>query len=202
MSRSTPLSTIALRYNYRMLILASSSPRRAALMRAAGIPCTVEAADVDEAPLADEPPGSYVVRVAREKARAVSCRKPGNPVLGADTTVVVEGLMLGKPADRDEARTMLERLSGRLHDVLTGVVLRYEDREWEAVASTRVRFLPLSAREIEWYIDSGEPDGKAGAYAIQGLASRFIDRVEGSYSNVVGLPVTTVYGLLRSARLL
>lgn len=185
-----------------MLVLASASPRRADLLRAAGIPFTVEVPDVDEAPRPGETPETYVVRVAQDKARVVGCRKSGIPVLGADTTVVVDGEILGKPAHRDEARSMLERLSGRVHDVLTGLALRVGEREWTAMECTRVRFLPLSAAEITWYIDSGEPEGKAGAYAVQGLASRFVDRIEGSYSNVVGLPVASVCGLLRSARVL
>ncbi len=185
-----------------MLVLASASPRRADLLRAAGIPFTVEVADVDEALRAGETAEAYVLRVAREKASAVARRKSGSPVLGADTTVVAEGVILGKPGDDGEARTMLERLSGRVHDVLTGVALELAGRQWTAVEMTRVRFLPLSVDEIDWYIASGEPRGKAGAYAIQGLASRFIDRVEGSYTNVVGLPIPAVYGLLREARVL
>jgi septum formation protein len=145
---------------------------------------------------------AYVLRIAREKASAVFRRESGNPVLGADTTVAIDGLILGKPADDEEARTMLERLSGRVHDVLTGIAVRAGSGEWTAVESTRVRFLPMDMDEITWYVASGEPRGKAGAYAIQGLASRFIDRIEGSYTNVVGLPVATVCRLLRRARVL
>lgn len=189
-------------YTRVMLVLASASPRRADLLRAAGIPFTVETPDIDEGPLANEPPESYVLRVARDKALAVARRKSGSPVIGADTTVVVDGGILGKPSDDAEARTMLQRLSGRVHDVLTGVALEVGGGEWTALEITRVRFLPLSAGEIDWYIASGEPRGKAGAYAIQGLASRFVDRVEGSYTNVVGLPVPAVCGLLRQAGVL
>jgi septum formation protein len=185
-----------------MLVLASASPRRADLLRAAGIPFTVEVAEVDEAPHNGETAEAYVVRVARDKAAAVARRKSGTPVLAADTTVVADGIILGKPSDESEARTMLERLSGRVHQVLTGVALHLDDREWTALENTRVRFLPLGSDEIDWYIASGEPNGKAGAYGIQGLASRFIDRVEGSYTNVVGLPISTVCGLLRKARVL
>jgi septum formation protein len=185
-----------------VLVLASASPRRADLLRAAGIPFTVEIADVDESPRPGEPAETYVVRIAREKAAVVSCRKSGNPILGADTTVVIDGLILGKPSDGEEARAMLERLSGRVHEVLTGVALRTGADEWTAVECTRVRFLPMDTDEITWYVASGEPDGKAGAYAIQGLASRFIECIEGSYTNVVGLPVATVCGLLRRARVL
>lgn len=182
-----------------MLILASASPRRSDLLRAADIRFEVETADVDETPRISESPGDYVLRVARDKAFTVERRKPGNLILAADTTVVIGGQILGKPADDEDARIMLKSLSGRVHDVLTGVVLRENGREWTAVARTEVRFLPLSDSEITWYIASGEPRDKAGAYAIQGRASRFIDRIDGSYSNVVGLPVATVCDLLRQA---
>ena len=182
-----------------MLILASASPRRADLLRAADIPFVVETADVDETPRENKPPEAYVLRVARDKAFTVDRRKPGNLILAADTTVVVCGQILGKPASDDEAKTMLKSLSGRVHDVLTGVVIREAAREWAAVVKTEVRFLPLTDSEINWYIASGEPRDKAGAYAIQGRASRFIDRIDGSYSNVVGLPVATVCDLLRQA---
>ncbi len=182
-----------------MLILASGSPRRAALLRAAGIPFEVDAPNIDEDPLPGESPEQYVIRVARDKAAPVACRKTGKLVLGADTAVVVDGAILGKPAGPDDAREMLQRLSGRAHDVLTGVALRAGALELTAVASTEVHFLPISTDEIDWYIASGEPLDKAGAYAIQGLASRFVERIHGSYTNVVGLPVATVCGLLRQA---
>jgi septum formation protein len=123
-------------------------------------------------------------------------------VLGADTEVVVDGLILGKPADDSEAARMLDRLSGRAHDVVTGVALIANGQVLTAIERTEVRFLPLTADEIAWYIRSGEPRDKAGAYAIQGLASRFVERIDGSYSNVVGLPVATVCGLLRRAGIL
>lgn len=181
------------------LILASASPRRADLLRAAGFDFDIVEADVDESVRLGESPEHYVLRVAHDKARAVARRKPGNPVLAADTAVVVDGVLLGKPADAAEARSMLERLSGRVHDVLTGVVLRVGERTYEEVVRTRVRFLPISTHEIGWYLDTGEPLDKAGAYAIQGRASRFVDWIEGSYANVVGLPVTTVCQLLREA---
>ncbi|HSL21602.1 MAG TPA: Maf family protein [Vicinamibacterales bacterium] len=189
-------------YRTTRILLASASPRRADLLRAAGIPFEIVTSGIDEAQNEGEPPEAYVVRVARDKAEAALRRKSGNPVLAADTVVVYEGIVLGKPADPGEARAMLERLSGRAHDVLTGVALRVNAREWTAVERTRVHFLPISADEIEWYVASEEPLDKAGAYAIQGLASRFVDRIEGSYSNVVGLPVATVYSLLRQARVL
>lgn len=180
-----------------MLVLASGSPRRAALLKAAGIAFEVEVPDIDEDPLPDEAPDCYVLRIARVKADAVGCRKPGKLILGADTTVVVDGGILGKPADENDARRMLQRLSGRGHEVLTGVVLRNGQRVLTAVASTEVRFLPITVAEINSYIASGEPLDKAGAYAIQGLASRFVERIDGSYTNVVGLPVGVVCDLLR-----
>jgi septum formation protein len=179
------------------LLLASRSPRRAGLLAAAGFAFEVVPADVDEERRPGEDPDAYVARVARAKAEVPACRDSGSVVLGADTAVVVDGAILGKPADERDAVRMLETLSGRAHDVLTGVALRCGSRWASEVARTRVRFLPLEAGEIAWYVGTGEPYGKAGGYAIQGRASRFIDRIEGSYSNVVGLPVDTVYRLLR-----
>jgi septum formation protein len=184
---------------FLVLILASASPRRADLLRAAGISFEIAAAEIDEDPLPGEPADRYVLRVARDKAAEVACRNSGTLVLAADTTVVVEDAILGKPVDDADARRMLERLSGREHDVLTGVVLRNGSREFTAVERTRVRFLPISTDEIDRYIASGEPRDKAGAYAIQGLASRFIAELDGSYTNVVGLPVGRVCSLLREA---
>lgn len=181
-----------------MLILASASPRRAELLRAAAIPFEVVVANVDESVLPGEKPRDHVRRLAEAKARAVADRMAGRLVLAADTVVVVDGLILGKPADQADARRMLRLLSGRGHEVMTGVCL---DRRVE-VAVTTVEFAPLSDAEIEWYVASGEPADKAGAYAIQGLASRFVTRLEGSYSNVVGLPVTLVYAMCREAGLL
>ncbi len=179
------------------LILASASPRRADLLNAAGFSFDVMPIEIDEQVLSAEPPTEYVARLAREKAYQVARRNSGRPVLGADTAVVVAGRILGKPADAAEASAMLQMLSGRSHDVLTGVALRLDGREACEVACTRVRFLPLSAAEIAWYVASGEPFDKAGAYAVQGLASRFVESIDGSYSNVVGLPVATVYRLLK-----
>jgi septum formation protein len=179
-----------------MLILASSSPRRAELLRAAGIDFTVRAADVDEAIRPNEPPLDYVARLSREKARAVFHGAGADVLaLGADTTVVINGEILGKPADAEDAGRMLRALSGQWHEVLTGVTLARADRTLSAVSSTRVKFAELSDAEIEWYISTGEPMDKAGAYAIQGRASLFIERIEGSYSNVVGLPMRLTYQL-------
>ena len=181
------------------LILASASPRRAELLASAGFTFDVAPADVDETPRAAESPEAYASRVAHDKAAAASarCREPGCVVLAADTIVVADGQILGKPRDHDDARRMLRLLANAVHDVVTAVVVRGPAGECGEVVTTRVRFLPLEDAEIEWYVASGEPEGKAGAYAIQGRAARFIDRIEGSWSNVVGLPLATVSRLLK-----
>jgi septum formation protein len=178
------------------LILASASPRRSELLRAAGYDFQVLPADVDERPLPGEAPDPYVRRVALDKARAVAVGLPDAVVLAADTCVVADDAILGKPLDEEDAARMLRMLSGRAHDVLTGVAVIGPAGTRVESADSRVVFAPLSAGEIAWYVASGEPADKAGAYAIQGLASRFVERVEGSYSNVVGLPVSLVYRLL------
>jgi septum formation protein len=179
------------------LVLASSSPRRAELLRAAGVPFVVRHAPVDESRRAGEAPGDYVRRLAREKASAVAAG-PGEIVLGADTEVVVGDTCLGKPADRAEAAAMLRRLAGRSHEVLTGVALLDAGAVVAAgLAATRVTFAAMSEAEIAWYAATPEPHDKAGGYAIQGLASRYVTAIDGSYSNVVGLPVELVYRLLR-----
>ncbi len=180
------------------LLLASASPRRAELLTAAGFRFDVRPVDLDESRLAGETPEIYVRRLAGAKARAADGH-PGMVVLGADTVVVVEDEPLGKPADDRQAAAMLARLSGRRHTVLTGLAVRFGDRVAEAVEQTEVSFLPMSPTEIAWYVATGEGRDKAGAYAIQGFASRFIDRIDGSYSNVVGLPVSTFCALLREA---
>jgi septum formation protein len=182
------------------LVLASASPRRAELLAAAGFAFRVVPADVDETPRADELPQAYALRVAREKADAVfhRCRESGSTVLGADTIVVLNGEILGKPDDSGDARRMLGLLSNAVHDVHTAVVVRTSHGERAQVVTTRVHFRPLDDNEIEWYVASGEPHGKAGAYAIQGRAARFVDRIEGSWSNVVGLPIAEVYRLLKA----
>lgn len=185
------------------LILASQSPRRADLLAAAGIPFALASADVDESPLPDEVPVDYVLRVARNKAGLAGAPGPDDrAVLAADTVVVAGGRLLGKPATGSESREMLQLLSGRVHEVHTGVVLVAGRREFSEVVTTRVRFVALTDAEIQWYIATGEPEGKAGGYAIQGRASRFVDWIEGSWSNVVGLPVATVYRMLKVAGVL
>jgi septum formation protein len=179
------------------LILASASPRRADLLAAAGFAFDVVPIEIDERVLTAERPTDYVARLAQRKAQDGARGNPGRPVLGADTAVVVDDRILGKPLDAADAGEMLRMLSGRSHDVLTGVAVCLDGREAREVACTRVRFLHLSAAEIAWYVASDEPYDKAGAYAVQGLASRFIETINGSYSNVVGLPVATVYRLLK-----
>jgi septum formation protein len=184
------------------LILASSSARRQELLRSAGFDFDVRPSGVEEARLPDENPESYVRRTARDKALAVATSALSVPdalVLAADTEVVVSGEILGKPRDGEDAARMLRLLSGRTHRVITGVCLARPLGSIEALEheTTRVTFRKLDDREIRHYIRSGEPFDKAGAYAVQGLASRFVTRIEGSYSNVVGLPISLVYSLLK-----
>ncbi|MGH9393704.1 MAG: Maf family protein [Terriglobales bacterium] len=180
-----------------MIVLASASPRRLELLTAAGWQVEVRPADVDETLRPHEPASDYVLRLARAKARAVAPARV--PIVGADTVVVVAGEVLGKPADDGAAAAMLARLAGHEHQVLTGFcVLSPHGRERNGVEATSVWFAPLSAQQIASYVATGEPRGKAGAYAIQGRAACFIPRIEGSYSNVVGLPLAAVWGALRA----
>jgi septum formation protein len=179
------------------LVLASASPRRAELLRSAGIPFLVDPVDVDESVLSDESPMDHVHRLARAKASAGAAVHRDDAVLGADTVVTIDGTILGKPRDETDARRMLRLLSGREHEVLTGVAVWSRGALVSDVDVARVRFAPMTAGEIDWYIASGEPMDKAGAYGVQGRAARFIDRLDGSWSTVVGLPVATVYRLLR-----
>jgi septum formation protein len=181
-----------------MLVLASQSPRRREILAAAGIAFTVRATGVEERRLPDEPPEAYVERLSREKALAAAAL-PGDFVLAADTVVVAGGEVLEKPSSPSDAARMLRLLAGRRHSVLTGVCLRHDGEAWTAVESTSVTFAPLSEHEIADYLASGEPMDKAGAYAIQGLASRFVTGIEGCYSNVVGLPIARVCALLKAA---
>ncbi len=180
------------------LILASASPRRSELLRNAGISFVVEPGHVPEQPLLDEPPLQYAQRLARDKARAVFARNPDNVVLGADTVVVTDEHLLEKPADAQDATRMLRLLSARAHQVITGVSLIARDFERTEAEITEVRFSPLSDREIDDYVLTGEPMDKAGAYAIQGMASRWVERIDGCYFNVVGLPVPRVYRMMRA----
>ena len=190
----------------KRLILASTSPRRAEILRMVGWPFDKYAVPIDESRRPNEAPVAYVERLALEKAEAAAAGQLSAPpasrvILGADTVVVVEADLLGKPADENDARRMLRQLSGRWHEVITGVALIRSGAGGNArrVAHerTRVRFATMTADEIEWYVATGEPMDKAGAYAIQGNAARFIEEIQGDYLNIVGLPVRLVYKLLR-----
>lgn len=178
-----------------MLVLASASPRRRELLTNAGIAFTVRSAEIDESVRLNEDPQQYVRRLAAAKAMAAVCG-PAECILAADTTVVVDSEILGKPENAADATRMLALLSGRPHDVITGICFRRAGEIYIDAAVTRVFFSPLTSSQIEEYVASGEPLDKAGAYGIQGLASRFIPRIEGCYFNVVGLPVSLVASYL------
>jgi septum formation protein len=187
------------------LVLASSSPRRAEILRAVAWPFERLAVNIDETRFGREEAVAYVERLAREKAEAAAVMCAGRLVLGADTVVVVDDEILGKPRSEDDARRMLRLLSGRWHEVLTGIALVWASEAEAAGARllvaherTRVRFAQMTEREINRYVESGEPMDKAGAYAIQGRAALFIEEISGDYWNVVGLPVQLVYKLISS----
>ena len=179
-----------------MIVLASASPRRQELLRNAEVLFEIRPASVDETPLPGEPAQKYVLRLAESKARTVA--KPGATVLGADTVVVMDQEILGKPVDQKEAVTMLRRLSGQVHEVMTAVCILCEKKSQTFVETTVVHFRELSEQEIQTYASSGESLDKAGAYGIQTGASKFVERIEGCYFNVVGLPIAHVYKLLQS----
>ena len=179
------------------VVLASGSPRRTELLNAAGIRHVVRPSNIDESMRAGENAIEYGRRIAREKVLAQRA-SAFEVVIGADTTVVVDSNILVKPRDAADARRMLDLLSGRTHQVITGVCIRHGETEWVGHEITAVTFAAIRDGEIEELIRSGEPMDKAGAYAIQGIASRYIERVEGSYSNVVGLPVALVWRELRN----
>jgi septum formation protein len=186
-----------------MLVLASASPRRQELLRNAGITFEVQPADIPEHPLPGEAAKACAERLAREKALAVARQHPHDAVLGADTLVVIcgqhDGQLLGKPSDAADAARMLRMLSGREHKVITGVCLVVNSQPSVASETTLVTVSEITDKEIADYVASGEPMDKAGAYAIQGIASRWIPRIEGDYSNVVGLPVALVWRMLQQA---
>jgi septum formation protein len=182
-----------------VLRLASASPRRGQLLDLIGVPHVVTPADIDETPRPGELPGDYVVRLAREKADAVWARHQDLPVIAADTTVVVDGEILGKPESAEDARSMLGKLSGRGHFVHTGIALRTRHGIEDALSTTEVEFAELTDDMIEAYWQSGEPQGKAGAYAIQGLGAVFVSDLAGSYTGVMGLPLFETAELLRHA---
>jgi len=209
---SFPLQSLAMR-----LILASASPRRRELLGAAGIAFVAQSTNIPEVPAPGEQPRAFAERLAREKALAIAAGHQDDAVLGADTIVVVDQLILGKPADARDAERMLRLLCGRTHEVITAVcvIAPGEVREQKTSSmksgfvspdvrseSTQVTFSRLSEQEIAFYISTGEPMDKAGAYGIQGIASRWIPRIEGDYSNVVGLPIALVYRMLREHQLL
>jgi septum formation protein len=178
------------------LVLASGSPRRAEILQRAGWRHEVIVAGIDESVLPHEDPAVYVQRLARSKAEAVAQRLEAGLVLGADTTVVIADQILGQPVDDADARRMLELLNGKWHEVLTGVALvRVGGATRVAYATTRVSFAEMSESEIDWYISTGEPFGKAGAYGIQGKAALFVKEITGDYFNIMGLPIRLVYEL-------
>jgi septum formation protein len=183
------------------LVLASQSPRRKELLEVLGLPFSIVLPEVDESPREGESPETYVVRVARDKALNVASRVKVSVVLSADTVVTIDGEILGKPRDAADAMAMLQKLSGRQHTVLTAVCVidQLKGRTREGLERTRVWFRQMSDREIEDYIQRENLLDKAGAYAIQGFASVFIPKISGSYSNVMGLPLTLVYELLSAA---
>lgn len=182
------------------LVLASASPRRSELLERVGLTPRIEPADVDESVLPGESPDDYVVRVATDKAMAVATRSPGAVVLAADTAVVADGVALGKPRDAAHAVELLTSLSGRSHRVLTAVVVVDPDGIVHTdVASATVTMAVSSAEELAWYVDTGEPLDKAGAYAVQGLGAALVERVEGDPTTVIGLPLRATLELLRAA---
>jgi len=179
------------------LILASQSPRRREILERAGFPHEVRVSGIPEEHQSGESPREYVLRLAKAKAHAVP-RTPGETILAADTVVVLDEHILEKPIDAEDARRMLTMLAGRNHKVVTGICLIRDSGVVTDTEETTVHFSALTSAEISAYVDSGEPMDKAGAYAIQGLASKFVDRIEGDYSNVVGLPMAMVYRHLKS----
>ncbi len=178
------------------LVLASASPRRKELLAQAGYEFEVQAAAIDETRQVDEEPTTYVRRLALEKAQAIAHSSPDATVIGADTTVVLRGQVMNKPADRMDAERMLRHLSGQTHQVHTGIAVVRASKAVSHVETTSVTFREIAEEELERYIASGDPLDKAGAYGIQGYAARWIPRIEGDYFNVVGLPVAALVTLL------
>lgn len=193
MMHTTPHQVVVDKVN---IVLASRSPRRSELIQRLGISPHVVPADIDETPLAGETPVAYVERLAREKARVVHAQHLGEVVLGADTTIDVDGRILGQPENETHARTLLRQLSGRTHRVHTGVAVIDAMGERATVVTTLVTFHPVSDESLDWYIETGEWQGKAGAYAVQGLGATLVERVRGSVSNVIGLPLRETAHLL------
>lgn len=181
------------------IILASASPRRSELLAQIGVPFSVQPAHIDETPEAAESAGDYVERLAREKALAVAVNCPGRQVLGSDTSVVLDGTILGKPTDKNEAKAMLARLSGKAHQVMTAIALAKDTHCVSELVVTNVTFRALSEAEIDAYVATGEPMDKAGSYGIQGLGGIFVKELRGSYSAVVGLPLQETAAILADA---
>jgi septum formation protein len=181
------------------IILASGSPRRAEILRTVGWPFEIMVPDIDETRRTNEDAVTYVQRLARSKAEAVAQRAPSSPIVAADTTVVIDEQILEKPSDQNDAGRMLRKLSGQWHQVITGVALIDGSTSQIQVRceKTEVKFAAMSQDEIDWYALSGEPMDKAGAYAIQGLGARFIERIRGDYFNVMGLPLRLLYEMVR-----
>ena len=191
---------MAVKLERPVLRLASASPRRRQLLDLIGVPHLVTAADIDETPQPAERADRYVMRLAREKADAVWKTQRDLPVLGADTTVVIDEHILGKPESEADCLDMLRKLSGRTHVVHTGIALRAPDgREFMGISSTNVQFAHLTEMQMRSYWASGEPQGKAGAYAIQGLGAVFVSNISGSYTGVMGLPLYETAEMLRAA---
>ncbi|HEY3056285.1 MAG TPA: Maf family protein [Thermoanaerobaculia bacterium] len=182
-------------------ILASSSPRRRELLASIGVEFDVVPSHIPEEHRVGEAPEEYVARLSREKAEAVAARHPSQWVIAADTTVLLGDQLLEKPVDVADAQRMLATIAGRTHTVYTGVTLQNVERQYgdTRVAESEVRMLPLSSSDIEWYVKSGEPLDKAGAYAVQGVGAMFIDSIHGSYTNVVGLPLALLFQMMRKA---
>lgn len=180
-------------------ILASSSPRRRELLTSIGIPFDVLPSNVPEEHQPGEAPEEYVARLSRDKAHAIAAKNPSQWVIAADTTVLLGDQLLEKPLDPADAARMLSLIAGKTHTVYTGVTLQRLDQQYceTRVAESEVRMLPLSPRDIEWYVATGEPLDKAGAYAVQGIGAMFIDSIHGSYTNVVGLPLATLFQMMR-----
>jgi len=187
-----------MKYELPMLILASGSPRRAEILTSVGWGFTKSVPDIDESEIEGESPEDYVVRLAKGKAEKVADENPEGIVLGADTTVVIDGQILGKPIDMADAKRMIRMLAGNWHDVLTGVAVVKGGETRTGMQRTRVKFVEMSDAEVDFLAEEGEPLDKAGAYAVQAQAALFIEGIEGDFWNVVGLPVSLVYGLVRS----
>ena len=178
------------------LVLASGSPRRSEIMNSVGWDFTKDVPDIDESEFTGEDPANYVQRLAKEKAEAVAASHPGEIILAADTTVVIDNQIIGKPTDVDDARRMIRMLSGNWHEVLTGIAVMNDSVIDVGMERTRVKFAPMNDAEIEFLVQKGDPLDKAGGYAVQAQAALFIEGIEGDYWNVVGLPISLVYRMV------